>query len=131
MEKALALIALFRQGSAVADPKLLQDRGALAIALTAALTALGQAAKAFGYPLPLDTESINLLAGGLAAAAYLVVHVASSPERGLLPAAGPDRDATAPGDAHAAAPVGSLATQPAAADPVRDQRADPTNLAGG
>ena len=41
--------------------------------------------KLFGVELPLDPETINLLAGGIAAAWLLISGLIASPKRGVLP----------------------------------------------
>lgn len=129
-----AAFDLFRKGSAVADPELLQDRGKLAIAISAVLTAGAHLAGVLGHPLPVDTDTIDQIAGGLAAAAYLVVHYGASTSRGVLPAKPGDgvaRDRPAGEQGPLAAPVGGEPADPVQPSPVRDQRTDPTNFAGG
>lgn len=91
VDKILAAFDLLRRGSAVADPEVLHDRAKLVVVLTGLLTAIGNAApKLFGVDLPLDPETCNLLAGGIAAAWLLVSGWIASPERGILPARKPE-----------------------------------------
>lgn len=85
MKKLLSLLDVLRKGNAVADPKLWKDRAALAIALSALITAAAHLGKALGYDLGIDTETADRIAGGIAAAAGLFSHYATSDKTGLLP----------------------------------------------
>lgn len=86
MNKLVALIDVFRKGSAVADPALWKNRSAAVIAIAALIMAAVEAAKAYGYDLPIDSETALLLAGGIAAAVGLLGNFATSDKVGLLPA---------------------------------------------
>lgn len=134
MTHILLFIDLFRKGAAVADPHLLQDRGKLAIALSAFLTAAAHIADVLGYGFPLlDTATVDQLAGGIAAAAYLIVHYTGSTDHGFLPAKPVDglaRDGATSGEPHDPAPVGSGPTLPQQPDPMRSGPAEDTGPTG-
>jgi hypothetical protein len=84
MNKLITLFSLFRRGEAIADPEVLHDKDKLILAITALITALGNAAPQFGFDLGWLTPDVaNLLAGGIAAVYIGVQHYISSPNRGL------------------------------------------------
>jgi hypothetical protein len=83
MSKALALLNLFRKGSAVADPALWKNRSALVIALSALIVAVAQVAKGFGHDFGIDNDTASAIAGGIAAIAGLFNNFATSDKVGV------------------------------------------------
>lgn len=86
MGKIKAFLELFRKGKAVADPAVWKDRAKLANALTLAISAAIGAAYALGYDLPVGGESIELIAGGVAAlwvGGYSVYRTITNADKGL------------------------------------------------
>jgi hypothetical protein len=95
MEKLLALLALFRRGSAVADPALWKNGGMLSAGLVAFIMAADRVAAAFGHPLGVTDSDAAAVAAGVAAVAHVVLTVATSDKVGLPPV---DGDGSAGGD---------------------------------
>jgi hypothetical protein len=83
MNKLFALLGVFRHGNAVADPALWKNRAGMTMALTALITAIVAAAKAFGYELPIDGDTAALIAGGIAAVVGIWANYATSDKVGL------------------------------------------------
>lgn len=83
MEKISALWQLFKLGNAVADPGAWKRRQITATAVAALLIGLAQAAKAFGYPIPLDPDSASAVAGGVIAAVNVVLTLTTSKTVGV------------------------------------------------
>lgn len=83
MEKLLALLALFRQGNAIADPAVWKNRGMLAAAMVAVLAAAERVADAFGYPLGITDSDNVAIATGLSAAVHVVLTLVTSDKVGL------------------------------------------------
>jgi phage portal protein BeeE len=92
MEKLLAILAVFRQGNAVADPVVWKNRGMLIAALVAVLAAAERVAAAFGYPLGVTDSDNAAIAAGVAAVYHLVLTATTSDKVGLPPVGG-DGDA--------------------------------------
>lgn len=81
-------IDVFRKGKALANAAAWKNRAAatdLVAGLLASALAVGAA---FGYRVDLDADTVQALAGGLAAVGYLVsagLHIATSDKVGLPP----------------------------------------------
>lgn len=94
MNKISALWALFRKGEAVANPAAWKA-GQITVTLVAGLLlAAAHVAETFGYALPIDQSAADAIAGGIIAAANVVLTVTTSkavglPARAILDA--PDR----------------------------------------
>lgn len=115
--KLFALVDLFRQGHALADPALWKKRQVAATLLIPVLAALAHVLAAFNVGSPLNDAQINALAGGLVVAINFVLTFATTDKIGLLPPSSdaPDlrgRGEPAGGDAGAAVDDG----QPDAGD---------------
>lgn len=101
MEKMLALLNLFRKGSAVDDPAAWKQHQVTATMVGVFIMALVQLAKAFGYDIHIDDTTATALAGGAIAAVNVVLTYVTSDKIGVLPAkriadipAEPDSDVT-------------------------------------
>lgn len=82
MNKVMALLALFRQGSEVGNPGAWKNPTIVANVLLAIVGA----AVAFGFKVELTAENANAIAGGVLAAVGLVngvVHAVTSKRAGL------------------------------------------------
>lgn len=95
MEKLLALLNLFRQGNAVANPSSFDNRAMLTAALVAVLAAAERFAAAFGFPLGITDSDNTAIAAGVAAVYFCVCTVIRSDKAGLPPVGG---DGNAGGD---------------------------------
>jgi hypothetical protein len=73
MNKITALLQLFRRGSAMAEPGAIQNSAVIA----AVIVAIASTATAFGYPLPIDDQIAQAIAGGVAALAGVVLTITS------------------------------------------------------
>lgn len=82
LDKVKALWGLFKQGQAVADPKLWKERQIKATVLAAVLLAIVNVVKAFGYEIPIDTETANSIAAGIIAAVNVVFTITTSEKVG-------------------------------------------------
>ena len=85
MKKLFALLALFRQGAAVADPALWKKRQITATVLLPFFAALVATARAFGHELPVTDEEILQVVTGLVVVINLVLTVTTSRHVGLPP----------------------------------------------
>lgn len=113
MSKLLALLDLFRKGSAVTEPELWKNRAALVMTLSGLIIAINSVARAFGHDLHIDTETATAIAGGVAAVAGVLSTYLTSARVGL-PARPPD-----PGD------PGAPAADPAAPGGAPNTGAEP------
>jgi hypothetical protein len=86
MNKLSAIIDLFRKGSEVANAEAWKKGQITANTVIALLAAIAATARAFGYPIPVDNDSIAAIGGGLFALVNLIFTVVSSSRAGLLPA---------------------------------------------
>ena len=86
MDKLSALIDLFRKGSEVANAEAWKKGQITANSVIALLAAIAATARAFGYPIPVDNDSIAAIGGGLFALSNVIFTVVSSSRVGLLPA---------------------------------------------
>lgn len=83
MSKLSALWGLFRQGQAVTDPKLWKERQIKATVLAGVLLAVVNVVKAFGYEIPIDTETANAIAAGIIAAVNVVFTITTTEKVGV------------------------------------------------
>lgn len=94
MNKLLALVDVLRKGSAVSEPDLWKNRAGAVSAVAGLIAALVQLARLYGYDLPIDSDGILALAGGLVTVVSLFLAYGTSKATGVLPAkpaAAPDR----------------------------------------
>ena len=83
MNKLMSLLALFRQGSAVANPKMWKERQITATVLAGAILALINVLAVFGVSVPIDVGTANAIAAGLIAVVNVVLTVTTSNTVGL------------------------------------------------
>lgn len=83
MNKLLPILLLFKQGHAVADPKVWKNRQITATVLGAFLIALVQVLKAFGVEIPVDEEIANTVAAGVLAVFNIVLTLVTTDKVGL------------------------------------------------
>lgn len=86
------ITTVFRQGKAVANPKLWKDRTLAANTVFTLLSAITAVAVSFGYNFNIDQNTLQALAGGIAAIVTIansIVHVVSSDKVGLSPVSEP------------------------------------------
>jgi hypothetical protein len=141
MGKLLALLAVFRKGSAVADPKLWKQGQITTTLLGGFLIAVVQLMKAFGYDLPVDSDTASAIAGGIIAGANVLLTLATSKTVGLpglvpegQPTASPvQRPQEGPAEAPASPQVPRVddATRRRAEEWQRRQEADYASAGGG
>ena len=86
MGKLIAIIDLFRKGSAVADPALWKNRANLALALTAVILSGCTVARGFGYEINISETEAAQIATGIAVIVGLLSNYLTSDKIGLLPA---------------------------------------------
>ena len=94
MEKLLAVLALFRKGNAVADPKLWKEGGVTAAMLIPVFLALSRVAESFGYPLPISEADAATVASGLLVVVHVVLTFITSDKVGLPAKPATDADST-------------------------------------
>lgn len=85
MQKLISLLALFKHGSAVADPQLWKQRQINATVVAAFLVAIANTAKAFGYDFEFDLEQANAIAVGIVALTNFVLTCTTSDKIGYKP----------------------------------------------
>lgn len=83
MNKLSALFNLFRKGSSVSDPTAWKNKQITATVLGAFILALINVLAAFGYALPIDTETANAIAGGIIAIVNVLLTVTTTDKVGL------------------------------------------------
>ena len=83
MNKLSALFNLFRKGSSVSDPAAWKNKQITATVLGAFILALINVLAAFGYALPIDTETANAIAGGIIAIVNVLLTVTTTDKVGL------------------------------------------------
>lgn len=88
MNKLAAIWGLFRQGQAVADPQLWKKRQITATVLAGLILAIVNVAAAFGYPLPIDMETANAIAGGIIGIVNVILTITTTNKIGI-PSANP------------------------------------------
>ena len=92
MGKLSAIWKLFHQGEALANSGIWKQRAIATNLLVGFFGAALVAGKAFGYDPHLDTDTVQALAGGVAAIGFIAnsfVHVATSDKAGLPPVSQP------------------------------------------
>ena len=124
-EKIKAVWACTKAGKAIADPVALKSGQVKVNQFITFVGALALTAKAFGYDLHMDDQTIAYIGGGLYGAVNWVFTVLSTDKigfSGIRPkaagVAGPAGDAAAGGDASAASPVGGVSADSRAAGEV-------------
>jgi hypothetical protein len=83
LDKLKALMSLFKQGAAVADPAKWKNRQISVTMLAGLIIAIVQLAKAFGHEIPVDSETAMALAGGVIAAVNTIFTITTSKAVGL------------------------------------------------
>lgn len=83
MAKLFSLLGLFRQGAVVADPKKWKERQITATVLAGLLLAIVNVLGAFGYVLPIDTETANAIAAGIIAVVNVILSITTTDKVGL------------------------------------------------
>lgn len=83
MNKLSALLLLFRKGAVVSDPTAWKKRQITATVLGAFILAIINVLAAFGYALPIDTETANAIAGGIIAVVNVLLTVTTTDKVGL------------------------------------------------
>lgn len=81
--KMKALWAVFQAGKSVANPKAWKMHQVSITMLAGLFIAIVQLAKAFGYEVPVDNETVTAISGGIIAAANVVITIVSSDKIGL------------------------------------------------
>ena len=89
MDKLFSILALFRQGNAVADPVLWKNGGITAALLIPVFLSLARVAEAFGLALPISESDAATFAAAVLAISHIVLTVISSKSVGLPPRAAP------------------------------------------
>ncbi len=106
MNKFFAILNVLRKGESVADPEQWKTHQINATVLALFLTALVEAARVYGYNIPVDQDSTLAIAGGIVAAVNVFIPIARNPGLGVLPARSAD---ASPGDKSAGPNDGSSA----------------------
>ena len=83
MSKLFSLLGLFRQGVAVSDPKKWKERQITATVLAGVVLAVVNVLGAFGYALPIDTETANAIAAGIIAIVNVILSITTTDKVGL------------------------------------------------
>ena len=83
MNKLMVLFDLFRKGASVSDPALWKSRQVKSTVLAAFILAVINTASAFGYSIPIDTETANLIAAGIIALVNAVLTVTTTDKIGI------------------------------------------------
>lgn len=78
MNKLMALFDLFRKGVSVSDPVLWKTRQIKSTVLAAFILAAINVAAVFGYSIPIDTETANLIAAGIIALVNTVLTITTT-----------------------------------------------------
>lgn len=95
MNKLKALFLLFRKGNEVANPEGWKNGQITANTIAGLVAALLATSSAFGYSLPVSDDAVLSIAGGLFAAANIVITIVTSKRAGLpaVPPNGPPEPA--------------------------------------
>ena len=83
MNKLMVLFDLFRKGASVSDPALWKARQVKSTVLAAFILTVINTASAFGYSIPIDTETANLIAAGIIALVNAVLTVTTTDKIGI------------------------------------------------
>lgn len=98
MEKLMAYFDVLRVGSQVADPVAWKKRQINGTIVAALILALVKLARGYGYEIPVDQETANVIGLAVIAVVNIVLTLATSQKVGCLSAACPADDAPAAGD---------------------------------
>ena len=83
MNKLMVLFDLFRKGVSVSDPVLWKTRQIKSTVLAAFILAVINVAAVFGYSIPIDTETANLIAAGIIALVNTVLTITTTNKIGI------------------------------------------------
>ena len=83
MNKLMVLFDLFRKGVSVSDPVLWKTRQIKSTVLAAFILAVINVAAIFGYSIPIDTETANLIAAGIIALVNTVLTITTTNKIGI------------------------------------------------
>ena len=83
MNKLMALFDLFRKGVSVSDPVLWKTRQIKSTVLAAFILAVINVVAVFGYSIPIDTETANLIAAGIIALVNTVLTITTTNKIGI------------------------------------------------
>lgn len=83
MNKLAALWGLFRKGEAVANPALWKTGQITATMLGSLILAIINLAKSFGYDIPIDSDSANVIGASVLIITNCVLTVTTTPHIGL------------------------------------------------
>ena len=83
MNKLMVLFDLFRKGASVSDPALWKARQVKSTVLAAFILTVINTASAFGYSIPIDTETANLIAAGIIALVNAILTVTTTDKIGI------------------------------------------------
>lgn len=83
MNKVMAMLDLFRKGSAVDNPQDWKSGQITATMLGVAIVSAVHLAKAYGYDLPIDEESATTVAGGIIAVVNVILTMVTSKHAGF------------------------------------------------
>lgn len=86
MNKLMVLFDLFRKGASVSDPALWKARQVKSTVLAALILAVINTASVFGYSIPIDTETANLIAAGIIALVNAILTVTTTDKIGIVKA---------------------------------------------
>lgn len=83
MNKIKAFWDLFKAGQSVAEPAKWKSRQVTATVLAAVILAVVNLLAAFGVMIPVDTETANLIAGGLIAIVNVILTITTTEKIGV------------------------------------------------
>jgi len=83
MNKLMVLFDLFRKGVSVSDPVLWKTRQIKSTVLAAFILAVINVSAVFGYSIPIDTETANLIAAGIIALVNTVLTITTTNKIGI------------------------------------------------
>ena len=83
MNKLMVLFDLFRKGVSVSDPVLWKTRQIKSTVLAAFILAVINVVAIFGYSIPIDTETANLIAAGIIALVNTVLTITTTNKIGI------------------------------------------------
>ena len=83
MNKLMVLFDLFRKGVSVSDPVLWKTRQIKSTVLAAFILAVINVVAVFGYSIPIDTETANLIAAGIIALVNTILTITTTNKIGI------------------------------------------------
>ena len=83
MNKLIVLFDLFRKGVSVSDPVLWKTRQIKSTVLAAFILAVINVVAVFGYSIPIDTETANLIAAGIIALVNTILTITTTNKIGI------------------------------------------------